>query len=223
MPSERTRRFALLLGLGGKVAKATRRRIDDRIAIKGAGDANDDTLRRHVRGAKIDQRIDADVLQRFVSAEDWAAKRLIFVERRLMQLEHAIIRRIESLATLLRDDALLFLQILWRPMRLKQDVGDEIERERRLLRDGARIVRRALITGRGVHVGAGILDRFGELTRIARARAFERHVLEQMRDAVQLRRLPARANTLPNAKRRRRQPRHWIQRNAHAIGKADEF
>ncbi|MNC98600.1 hypothetical protein D3C83_166170 [compost metagenome] len=63
-------------------------------------------------------------------------------------------------------------------MRLEQNVGDQPERERRVLRHRARIIRGALIRGRGVDDAAGVFDRFGEGARIASARAFERHVLE---------------------------------------------
>ena len=107
-------------------------------------------------------------------------------------------------------------------MRREQDVGDEIERERRVLGDDARVIGRALVAGAGVHHAADILDGFGELARVAGARALEGHVLEEMGDAVQLGRLPARADALPHAERCGGQARHRIERDAHAVGEADE-
>ena len=66
---------------------------------------------------------------------------------------------------------------------------------RQAARSGAsrRVEGGQLAVGRGVEIAADILDRLADLSCRAAARALEHHMLEQMRDAVERRRLIARA------------------------------
>ena len=205
------------------MSKALLSRIEKGGAVEGAGDRDDDAGRRHVGIAEGVQRIDADVRERRVFAQDRTTKWLAGVERALVQFEDTIVRLIEGFAALLGNDALLFFQIVRRPVRCEENVGYEVERERRGFSDDARVVRCALVAGGGVHHAAGVFDGFSELARVTRAGALEGHMLEQMRDAVEFGGLPARADALPYAKRCRAEARHRIERDTHAVRQADKI
>ncbi len=71
--------------------------------------------------------------------------------------------------------------------------------------------------GRGVELPADILDRFVELARRPLARALEHHMLEDVGEAVQMRRLVARPAPRENADRGRLQPGHVAADDAQAI------
>ena len=78
-------------------------------------------------------------------------------------------------------------------MRPQDQVGDELERERHMLGHHRGRVRRGVALGAGVELTADILDRFVELACRTAARALEHHMLEQVREAVEMLRLIARA------------------------------
>ena len=67
------------------------------------------------------------------------------------------------------------------------------------------------------------LDLLGNLARGAPRRALERHVLEQMRDAVLVRPLVAAAGTDPDAERGGLQMRHRVGHDDETRGKTRDF
>ena len=58
-----------------------------------------------------------------------------------------------------------------------QNVGENIQRELRMLRQDLGIEGRVLTTGIGVDLAADRFDLFGDVARAAPARPFENHVL----------------------------------------------
>ena len=115
------------------------------------------------------------------------------------QVEDAVVGRIERGADLLHDDVLLARQLLRIEGRVLQDVGQDIERQRHVVLEDAGVVGGGFDAGRGVHLAADRLDLLGDVERRARLRALERHVLEQMRQAVLVLLLGARAGADPDA------------------------
>ena len=143
-------------------------------------------------------------------AEDRTADRLAGKGSLLQPVQDQIVRRVLGGADLLHDDVLLAPQFFRIERRIGQDVGQHVERERHVGSQHARVVGGGLDRGRGVEVAADRLDLLGDLARGAPRRALERHVLEQMRDAVLVRPLVAAAGADPDAERGGFQMRHRV-------------
>ena len=124
-------------------------------------------------------------------------------------LEDEIVRRVGDRADLLDDDVLLARQFRVES-RLGQNVGQHVERERHVGLEHARVVSGALGAGRGIEIAAHRLDLLGDLARRAPPRALERHMFEEMRNAVLVVMLVAAAGSDPNAERRRLEMRHRV-------------
>ena len=87
----------------------------------------------------------------------------------------------------------------------------------------AGVIGGGLDAGGGVEVAADRLDLLGDLARGAPRGALERHVLEQMRDAVLVRLLVAAAGADPDAERGGLQMRHAVGDDRQAGRKAGDF
>ena len=135
---------------------------------------------RHKRRQVI-AREGTDTLGR---AEDGAAHRLIGVGDFLQPVEDHVIGRVQRLPDLLQDHAALDLYFPRVEHRVQDDIRDHIETEAHIGSQHPRVIGGHVARGVGVNVAAHILDRFGDLQRTARCRTFERHVFEEMGDAV---------------------------------------
>jgi len=113
-------------------------------------------------------------------------------------------------ADLLDDDVLLADELLGVEGRIGQDVGQDVERQRHVGAQHPGVVGGGLDAGRGVEVAADRLDLLGDLAGGAPRRALERHVLEQMRDAVLVTMLVAAARSDPHPERGGLQMRHLV-------------
>ena len=134
----------------------------------------------------------------------------------LQVLENEIVRRVGDRADLLDDDVLLAHQLLAVESRFGQDVGEHVERERHVGLEHARVIGRGLGAGRRVEIAADRLDLLGDLARGAPPRALERHVFEEMRDAVLVAPFVAAAGIDPHAERGRLEMRHRVGHHADA-------
>ena len=84
-------------------------------------------------------------------------------------IEHEIVGRVLDRADLLHDDVLLALQLLGIEPAVAEDVGEQVEREAGVLPQHMREIAGLLDAGLGVEVAADVLDRLGDLARVARA------------------------------------------------------
>ena len=125
-------------------------------------------------------------------------------------LENQIVRRVGDGADFLHDDVLLANELLAVEGRLGQNVGEHVERQRHVGLEHARIIGGALGAGRRVEIAADRLDFLGDLPRAAPPRALERHVFEQMRNAVLVAAFVAAAGIDPDAERGGLEMRHRI-------------
>ena len=146
----------------------------------------------------------------FGGAEDRAAERLVGKGELLQMLEDEIVGRIGNGADLLHDHILLAHELLAVERRLGQDVGQNVERKRHVGLEDAREIGGALGAGRGIEIAADRFDLLGDLPRGAPPRALERHVFEEMRDAVLVVPLVAAAGIDPDAERGRLEMRHRV-------------
>jgi hypothetical protein len=148
---------------------------------------------------------------------------LVWKCRLLQPLEHEIVGRIFGGADLLHDHVLLALQLLRIERRIGQDVGENVERERHVGREHARVIGRALDTGRGVEVAADGLDLLGDLAGGSPRGALEGHMLQEMGDAMLVGALIAAATAGPDAERGGLQMRHGIGHNRETRRKTRDF
>ena len=106
-----------------------------------------------------------------------------------------------GLADFLQDHGALAVELVRVEGRVLQDVGENVERERHVLLQHLRVIGGALARGIGVEMAADRLDLLGDRAGAAPLGALEGHVLEEMRDAVDLGRLVAGADIDPDAER----------------------
>ena len=83
----------------------------------------------------------------------------------------------------------------------QQDVAQNIEGERHVLAHDLRVIGSGVDASGGVDVAADRFDLLGDVAGAAPRRAFEGHVLEEMRDAVLIASLAPAAGTDPDAER----------------------
>src|SRR5262249_54452105 len=97
-----------------------------------------------------------------------------------------------------------------------KDVGENVDGKLDVLLQHLRVIGGVLARGIGVQVPAHGLDLGGDVKRAAAFRALEGHVLQEMRHAVDRRRLVARANIDPDAERYRLDAVRGVGEDAHA-------
>ena len=136
-------------------------------------------------------------------AQHRPAHRLVGIGAFLEIIEDDVVGRVVGLADLLQDHRALALELLRIEGRVLQNIGEDVEGERQILLEHLGVICRAFARGVGVEVAADGLDLFGDRARAAPLGAFERHMLEKMRGAVDLRRFVPGADIDPNAKRNR--------------------
>src|SRR6185312_11305446 len=111
----------------------------------------------------------------------------------------------------------LALQLVLLEGRMLQDVSDDIDGERRILGKHLGVIGGLLARRIGVEMAAHLFDGLGDLAGAAPLGALEGHVLEQMRDAVDLGPLVARADIDPNAERHRVDAGHEVARDLEPV------
>ena len=129
---------------------------------------------------------------------------------RLQVVEHDVVGRVLRGPDLLHDDVLLARELFRIERRIGQNVGEHVERQRHVGPEHARIIGGHLHAGRRVEIAADRLDLLGDLPGGAPRRALERHVLQEMRDAVLVLALVAAAAADPHAERGGFEVRHGI-------------
>ena len=155
--------------------------------------------------------------------KDGTADRLIWKCRGLQAVPDQIVRRVFGGADFLDDHVLLALQFVRIECRIGQDVGEHIQRQRHVGLEHARIVGGGFDRGRGIEIAADRLDILGDLTRGPPRGALERHVLEQMRNAMLVRLLVAAAGADPDAERSGLQMRHRVSHDRETTGQTRDF
>src|SRR3984893_8301557 len=130
--------------------------------------------------------------------------------------EHHVIGRILRSTNLLHDDVLFALQLVRHKGRIGENVGQHVERQRHVGLHHPRIIGRGLGGGAGVEIAADRLDLLDNFARRAPRGTLERHVFEQMRDAMLVRLFIAATDAGPYAKCRGFEMRHGIGNDGKA-------
>src|SRR5947209_3545711 len=138
-------------------------------------------------------------------------------------LEYHVIRRILCGPDLLHDHALFALQLVRHERGVGQDVRQYVERQRHVRLHHPRVIGGGFGRGAGIEVPADRLDLLDDFARTAPGGALERHMLEQMRNAMLVRLFVTATHACPNAERRRFQMRHGVSDHRQARGKLGDI
>ena len=134
-------------------------------------------------------------------AEDRAADRLVAERRFGEAVEHDVVGRVVRGADLLQDHMLLAFELVGVELGLRQYVGQDVDGQRHVVAEHAGVERGRLDAGGGVDLAADILDFRGDFPGAAPCGSLERHMLQQMRDAVLVVGFVAGARFDPDAQR----------------------
>ena len=100
---------------------------------------------------------------------------------------------------LLRDDSAFALDVARGEFRIKIKIAEHVAKAREKFGGGGGVVACSFLGGESVHVAAHAFDFLHDAAGGASGRAFEEHVLDEMRDAVEPHRFMASADTGPDA------------------------
>ena len=217
------RRLRLRRRRAVEAGKALRHFLDHPLVIDRAGGRHHHVGAAIMRRQIAAQRIAVEALQGLGRAQQRAPHRLVRVTQLVEMLEHHVVGRILRRADLLHDHALFALQFVRHEGRIGEDVGEHVERQRHVGLHHPGIIGRGLGRGAGVEIAADRLDFLDDLARRAPRGALERHVFEQMRDAVLVRLFVAAADAGPHPERRGFQMRHGIGDDGEAGGKLGDI
>ncbi len=106
---------------------------------------------------------------------------------------------------------------------MRQNVGEDIERQAAILAQHPGVIGGVLDAGGGVQVAAGAFDGFGDGAGVAARRALEGHMFEQMRQALFGLVLMPRTRRDEHAERGRLKPIHRVGDDAQAGGQLCQF
>ena len=138
-------------------------------------------------------------------------------------VEYDVVRSIVGLADLLQDHRALALDLLRLEGRVLQYVGEDIEGERNVFLKHLRVVGRTFARGVSVEMAADCFDLLGDGECAAPAGALEGHVLEKMRNPVDVGRLMARADIDPDAERDRVDGVDTVGRDPQSVGQSGKL
>ena len=169
------------------------------------------------------QRVAVEALQRLCRPQQRAPHRLVRVAQLVEMLEHDIVRRILRRTDLLHDHAFLAFQFIRHERGIGEDIGEHVERQRHVRLHHPRIIGGGFGRGAGIEIAADRLDLLDDFARAAPGGALERHVLEQMRDAVLVGLFVAAADPRPHPERRGLQMRHGVGDHRQAGGKLGDI
>ena len=136
-------------------------------------------------------------------AEDGPAERVVAPELRRELVGHHGLGAVLVGQDLLAHDRALALDLRLVEARAAHDVGHHLDRLRQVFGEHAGGVADLLARRERVEVTAERLEARGDRARVARGRALEHHVLDEVRDPELLARLVARAGAKPRAERQR--------------------
>jgi hypothetical protein len=118
-------------------------------------------------------------------------------------IEHDIVRRVFRLADLLQDDVALALEFVRIEPAVLENVGENVDRQRQIFRQHLGVVTGSFAARVGVEIAADRFDLDRDVGGAAALGALERHMLEQVRDAVQR---PVHGACRPRPRRRPTRP-----------------
>ena len=188
-----------LTGSGAPVAPSGTSPSSDATALDGvaahrAGEPGDHAGRAIPAVEVVEERLARRAAHGLLRADDVPAERLVAVEELVVDAVDVVARRVVVHVHLLDDHALLALDLLGVELRVAEHVDEDVERGVAVLGRALDVVARVLLAGEGVELAADRVDLAGDVARRRTVlRPLEEHVLREVRDAVGVLRLVARA------------------------------
>ena len=147
----------------------------------------DDEVRQPVVGVGVLEDVVAGQAgDRLLCAGDVSSQRMFRPDHLFQQVQHVVLGLVLIHLQLLQDHHPLTLHIVRRELRVRHDVGKDVEPELEVLGRNAGPVRGQLLVGGRIYEAANAFDGVGYLfRRWPPARALEQEMLDEMRDARQ--------------------------------------
>src|ERR1700730_467926 len=198
-------------------------KVDDAVMIEVSG-CRQHHAPRAVMGAQIgEHRVPSESADDLRPPQYRPPHRLIGESAFLVIVEDDVVGRVVRLADLLQDPRALALELLAVEGRVLKNVGQYVERQRKVLFEYFGIVGCALPRSVGIEMTADGFDLLGDRQGTAPFGSLECHMLEKMRDPIDLGGLVARANIDPNAERDRVDRIHAVGGHPQSVGQGREL
>ena len=205
-----------------QISKMGAHEVDQRLMLQRAGGGDHHAVRaivaRHVGG----QRLARHRAHALLGTEHGAAHGLRRVGGVLEMVEDDVVGRVVRLADLLQDHAALALDLLGDEGGMGEDVADDVGGEAEVFLQHLAVIGGAFARRVGVEVAADILDLARDGGRVALRGALERHVFEEVGDAVLRCRLVARAGADIGAEGDGLDARHGLAHHGEAVGQGGQ-
>ena len=193
-------------------------KINEALVIQVSGGGEYHPGRRIMLAYIAEQRVRRHRPDQIGGAEHRAAQGLIGKRGFLKIIEDHVVGGIKGLVDFLNNNILLAGQLGAVHDRMLQNVGDDIDGQRHILFHDFGVVRGRFPRRVGVEVAADVFDFLGDGLGVAALGALERHMLQEMRDAVDVGVLVPRADLDPGAQRHGLDLVHRIGNDAQAVG-----
>ena len=128
-----------------------------------------------------------------------------------------VVGRVLDHFDLLDDHFLLALDVLGSERRISNDVGQDVDGERQMLVEHLDVVACVLLRRERVELASDRVDLLSDVLGRSRRRAFEEHVLNEVRDPAAVSRLVPRSPRQPDANADRTDLRHPLGQNTKAV------
>ncbi len=210
--------MAVLSGFG--VAEARRYEIKKPLVRDIAGSSDDDVVWRvgaAKGGAKGFAIEAADCLR---SAEDGAAERMLSPKIAGKHFVDEVFGIVFNHANFFENDGALTIDFVRRKLRIKDHIGENVEDGFQMFVEDASIEAGHFPGSEGIDHAADGIDFAGDCFGSAAACAFEKHVLEKMGNAVELRSFVARAGANPDACGNGTNVGHGFRDDNEAVGQS---
>ncbi len=192
--------------------------IDELIVVEMSGGGDDNVSGSEAVRVSVEHGLALEFLYRFFGAQDRLAQGMIFPEILGEDFVDEVVGVVLVHLDFFEDDAALAGDVLGGERRVQNQVGENIKCNRNMLVEHLDVKADTFFRGEGVHVAADGIDLAGDLLGGAVLGAFEDHVLDEMGDAVRLRRLVARTGLKPNADGSRADVLHLLGDHGEAVG-----
>ena len=191
--------------------------LDELVVVQVAGRGEDHVAAVKAVAVVVEELLLVEPAHRLGGAEDRLAQRMVLPETLREQFVHQHVGIVFVDLDLFQNHAALALDVGGGEDRVQHQVGQHVERDGHVVGERLDVEADGLLAGEGVEVAADRVHLARNVLRGAGARAFEEHVLHEVRDAVGLGGLAARAGLDPHAHGHRAQMFHALGQHDQAV------
>ena len=174
-----------------EIAEALCRDRDQLVVTEVSGGADQDPIGPVSSIEKREKVIAAEAADRFRGARNRPRERVPRPESEVEKLVDVVVGRVLDLRYLLDDDRPLAFDLLGGEARIGEDIREYVEREPKMVRENLAVIASVFLACERVQHAADRVDLLRDVGGRAPLGAFEKEMLEEVRDAGLLRRLVA--------------------------------